>query len=117
MKNKEYVLKLLEEIEVTQSHFNAVRSAMNYASTGSYINRCFNEDLLDALSHIELDLWRRVFMFGMTLKDEDRNRVKAAAYQRFLSSGGREPSHASWLKVDEKEFREMTREVFAPKEK
>jgi hypothetical protein len=63
-------------------------------------------------------------MFGMTLKDEDRDRIKAAAYERFLSDkmsvkhylpGGDSAGH--WLVADEEEFRAMVKVAFAPKEK
>ena len=123
MKNKEYVFKLLEEVEVIRNHYNAVLRAMDYTRTGVFINKTFNGDLLDALSSMELDIWRRAFMFGLTLKDEDRDRIKAAAYQRFLSGGLKEylpggiNSATGWMQADEDEFHEMVRVAFTPKEK
>lgn len=62
-------------------------------------------------------------MFALALPDKERERIKAAAYERFLTDkssvgyyleGGINAS--SWSCVEEDEFRAMCRELFAPKE-
>ena len=72
----------------------------------------------------ELHEWRHLCMWGLTLDDEEKDRIKAAVYNRFLSSdmnisywlnNGISPS--TWSTADEDEFRKMAREVFKPKEK
>lgn len=73
----------------------------------------------------ELSEWRNLFMFALTLSDEERDRIKAAAYERFLrddmnvsswmSPSGISPSF--WLASDEEEFRAMARKAFGPREK
>lgn len=78
-----------------------------------------HRELLDS----ELHEWRNLFMWALTLGDEARDRIKAAAHERFLRDGmhvahwltpeGTTPG--KWLSTDEEEFREMARAAFAPK--
>jgi len=72
----------------------------------------------------ELNEWRNLCMWGLTLDDEEKDRIKAAVYNRFLSdnmnvshwlNNGISPS--SWLTSTEEEFRNMAKEAFKPKEK
>ena len=118
MKNKELVLKLMKEIEITRKHYDAVMRAMGYACARSYRQTTFSDDLLNALNNQELELWRQVFMFGLTLPAADQDRIKAAAYEEFLSPGisVREyiTSGHQWLVSEEEEFREMARKLFMP---
>ena len=119
MKNKDLVLKLMKEIEIARKHYSAVQRAMGYATDGIYYNTTFSDDLLNALNHRELELWRQVFMFGLTLPAADQERIKAAAYEEFLSPDRsvREyiTSGHQWLVSEEEEFREMARKLFAPR--
>jgi hypothetical protein len=127
MKNKEMVQNLLEQIEVVRNHYDATQGALYFMRTQRYgmdNNKLYPDELLHTLIATELDLWRSVFMFGMTLSDEDRDRIKAAAYDRFLNDnmsvrhylpGGE--SAGMWFVKDEEEFRAMCKELFAPKEK
>lgn len=118
MKNKELVLKLMKEIEIARKHYDAVMRAMGYATDGIYYNKTFSDDLLNALNHKELELWRQVFMFGLTLPAADQERIKAAAYEEFLAPdmSVREyiTSGHQWLVSEEEEFREMARKLFMP---
>lgn len=118
MKNKELVLKLMKEIEIVRNHYSAVMRAMGYATDGIYCNKAFSDDLLNALNHKELELWRKVFMFGLTLPATDQERIKAAAYEEFLAPNRsvREyiTSGHQWLVSEEEEFREMARKLFMP---
>jgi hypothetical protein len=69
----------------------------------------------------ELAEWRTVSMWGLTLSDAERDRVKAAVHQRFMRddmhvaswfNGGDLPT--SWLQADEEAFREMAKKAFGP---
>jgi hypothetical protein len=123
MKNKELVIQLMEKIETTRNHYQAIHSAMYFArNNGYYSDTVFSADLTRALVDIELGLWRQVFMFGMTLNDKEQERIKAAAYQRFLADGISVKDYlpgganaGSWLVSDEEEFREMCKKLFVPK--
>lgn len=123
MKNEKIIAQLLETIELVNQHIQAVMAAkyciQHHGRRGTQID----ENITDELYQMELDAWRSVFMFGLTLPDRERERIKAAAYERFLSdkssvgfylNGG---THASsWSCADEDQFRSMCRELFAPKE-
>lgn len=72
----------------------------------------------------ELDEWRGLMMWGLVVDGAIRDRIKAAAHDRFLServsvnkwwNDGQEASH--WYTSTEEEFREMARKAFAPKDK
>jgi len=127
MKNKEIVQQLLEQIEVVRQHYDAVQGALYYIRTikrGTDKSSLYPDELLTALVTEELELWRRVFMFGLTLPDDERDRIKAAAYEWFLSDqmsvayylfGGE--NAGKWFVKDEEEFRAMCKEIFAPKER
>lgn len=121
MKNKDLVVQLMEKIDVVRNHYTAVQSAMYFARHNRYGEEVFSQDVLTALVAIELDLWRQVFMFGMTLNDKEQERIKAAAYQRFLADGISVKDYlpgganaGSWLVSEEEEFREMCKKLFAP---
>jgi hypothetical protein len=65
----------------------------------------------------ELELWRNLFMWAMTLPQKEIDRIKAAAYERFLDKFS--VSHwlgdpTSWSQATEDEFREMARKAFKP---
>ena len=70
----------------------------------------------------ELEEWRGLLMWGMLVDQKTKDRIKAAAHERFLSdrmhvadwfNNGINPR--SWLTCDEKEFRKMAKEAFSPK--
>jgi hypothetical protein len=80
-------------------------------------------NIMSTLIEEELSEWRHLFMWGLTLENEERDRIKAAAYNRFLNNdmnvsswmnNGINPG--SWIRSDEEEFREMIKKVFKPKE-
>lgn len=71
----------------------------------------------------ELEEWRGLLMWGMVIDQETKDRIKAAAHERFLSNrmdvskwfnNGIHPN--SWLIANEKDFREMAKEAFSPKD-
>ena len=67
----------------------------------------------------ELEEWRNLSMWGLTLDEKTQTKIKAAVHERFLSDkmhvanwfhNGESPS--SWRVSDEDEFRAMARKAF-----
>lgn len=124
MKNKELVMNLWTQIDETQRHHNAVMAAVSYLhNSHSYSQKSFSDDIIVALIKKELDLWRQLFMFALTLPGADQERVKAAAYDRFLNEQMSVSSYmnncrggSSWSVAEDEEFREMVRNTFKPRE-
>jgi len=67
----------------------------------------------------ELEEWRNLAMWGLTLDEKTQTKIKAAVHDRFLSDkmdvakwfhNGESPS--SWRVSDEDEFRAMARKAF-----
>jgi len=120
LKNKEIVMNLWGQIDETQRHHNAVMSAIGYLhNSGPYTQKSFSDDIIVALIQKELDLWRQLFMFALTLPAADQERVKAAAYDRFLHDGMSVSEYmnncrggSSWATAEADEFREMAKKVF-----
>lgn len=124
--NKDMVMQCLERIEMVQMHQKAIDSARWFVS-----HRSPGERLDDGLGlrarlwEIEANEWRSLFMWGLTLDDAERDRIRAAAYDRFLGDSASvghwlSPSgvtQSGWMAADEDEFREMARKAFAPKGK
>lgn len=121
-----FVTEALERIEVLRKHYAACESAehhMRYRTGYARDIRCDWSGMREALMQAELDEWRGVMMFGLTLDDKKRDRIKAAAHERFLKDGV-SVSHwfnngvtpGQYLSADEDKFREMCRKAFAPKE-
>lgn len=123
MTKKKVVEEIMENIEIIQEHIRNVRTAKRFIN-----NRNFGRTegtqcpMTDRLLELELQEWQKLAMWGLTLNGKGRDRVKAAAHQRFLSDKmyvanyldrGEHPSR--WLTVDEKDFREMAKKAFAPK--
>lgn len=118
------VEEALGRIEQIQAHESAIHAAAR-CITERRQHQDFKIDygtLLDLLHQEETKEWRNMFMWAITLDDTERERVKAAAHQRFLSdrmhvahwiNNGISPS--SWLSADEDEFREMAKAAFMPK--
>lgn len=120
--SKQMVEETLIRIEQIQAHIGAIEAAVRYLN---HRNRHGNIDcgtLRSSLIQEELKEWQNLFMWGMTLDGAERDRIKAAGYQRFLRDGmhvaqwmndGVSPTH--WLEADDAEFRAMARKAFAPK--
>lgn len=123
--NKDVVSDCLAQIDAIQAHIRNVEAALYQARRlgKDRDGKLSAQPLFDALHAAELDAWRKVAMWGLTLDDADRDRIKAACADRFFQNGaslgswlsrdGTEPS--SYLKADEDEFRSMVARVFAPK--
>jgi hypothetical protein len=108
-------------IETIQAHQKAVQAAMACISVRRPHTR-IEGNLVQLLYEAELNEWHSLLLWGITLDDAERDRIKAAAHQRFLNENtsvaewlndGITPSH--WLAAEEDEFREMARKAFAPK--
>ncbi len=124
--NKDAVLQCLQRIELFQRHQEAVRGAIQciYTERGNAQQSTVDAgSLLDILHRMELDEWRNLAMWGLTLDDAERDRIKAAVHERFLRDGmdvrrwltpdGR--SAQAWCNANEAEFREMARAAFSPR--
>jgi len=123
--HKDLVRETLTRIENMQNHYQAVSAALRLMQRDAGYSRggeIHPGNLMSELVQKELHEWRNLFMWALTLEDDERDRIKAAAYERFLRDGmsvaqwfndGVLPS--KWLAADEEQFREMTRKAFAPK--
>lgn len=109
--NKKVVEECMIRIKTAQEHISAVEMAGYFIRD---VRRYRNVEYGNIREF--LTAW------GLTLDDAERDRVKAAVYQRFLRDGmsvgkwlgnGIEPSQ--WLVSDEEEFRAMAKEAFGPK--
>jgi len=80
-------------------------------------------NMRDLLYADECNAWRDLCMWGLTVDNTVRDRIKAAVYGRYLSDNfhvahwltdhGDSPS--VWLKADEEAFRKLAKRMFAPK--
>jgi hypothetical protein len=112
----------LVRIEMLQSHISAIEAAASCLFKRRHHGfQIEYGNLRTTLFEEELDEWRKLFMWGLTLSDEERDRIKAAAYQRFLSNKTHVAywindgiSPGQWLAADEDEFRAMAKEAFKP---
>jgi hypothetical protein len=120
VKNKELVEKLLEQIEFIQEEvraFDAIVSNLEY-DTRFGDGKLDTGNIRSVLLDQELELWRKVFMWAMTIPPKDMDRIKAAAYERFLGEkmcvSPWIGNPTSWSQATEDEFREMARKAFKP---
>ena len=70
----------LERIELLQEHTRAVDAAAYCISARDRHAKIDHGNLRDKLIQAELDEWRKLFMWAITLDDDERARIKAAAY-------------------------------------
>lgn len=119
--NKDIVFDFLTKIEAIQHYVSDVETASRFLHNLGAVSEDFRCDLRSALIEHELRAWRDVFMFGITLDAPERERIKAAAYDRFLApkysvvqwmNSGVMP--AQWLTADEKAFRAYVDQLFNP---
>lgn len=123
--NKKMVEECMIRIEMISKKIDELDSIVSFLYGRKY--RGWNAELGNLRSTLieeELNEWRNLFLWGLTLDNEERDRIKAAAYNRFLSdrmtvshwfNNGISPS--TWLVSDDEEFRKMAKEAFKPKEK
>ena len=96
---------------------------MMLSTTSAVSTEIDHGDIINKLYEEEMVEWRKLAMWGLTLDDADRDRIKAAVHQRFLRDGmsvhdwmSDGVAAGSWLSSDEAEFRAMAKKAFAPKE-
>ena len=120
--NKKVIEECMVRIKTAQEHISAVEMAGYFIRDVRRYRNVEYGNIRDLLIEIELDEWRNLAAWGLTLDDAERDRVKAAVYQRFLRDGmnvskwlndGIEPS--TWLAADEEKFRAMAKKAFGPK--
>ena len=122
--NKSIVVGCLERIEVLQEHVRRVSDAVHYIRSLDRRTEIDHVDIINKLYEEEMIEWRKLAMWGLTLDDADRDRIKAAVHQRFLRDGMAVHDWMSdgvaagyWLSSDEEEFRAMAKKAFSPKDK
>lgn len=111
----------LERIMHIQEHISAVEAAV-YSIMKRDRNKIIDYgNLRECLINDELDEWRKLFMWGLTLDKERRDRIKAAAHNRFLRDGmhvanwiNNGISPGTWFVADEAKFRTMAKAAFSP---
>lgn len=110
----EFLQNLIVQFDETVKHLKE-REEFAQIDTGNIRERLFKE---------ELDEWRNLFMWAITLEENEKERIKAAAYDRFLSkkrcvakhlNNGIPPSR--WLSSSEEEFRRIVEQHFLPDQK
>ena len=122
LQHKDLVMKCLEEIEALQQHIQNIETACQVISRDRPGKNVDPGNLRSMLIDAELTAWRNLAMWGLALDDEERKRIKAAVYARFLKDSG--ISHwtnggvpaTSWLKADDDAFRQMALKLFSPKD-
>jgi hypothetical protein len=116
---EESLTRIMQIREMIDS-FGLVKSFLMRRGDERDIN-CGN--IYEKLYERELDEWRGLFMWGLITDEPTRDRIKAAAYERFLSEkkgvhqwmfNGENPS--KWLASTEDEFREFLKEEFINKQ-
>lgn len=121
--NKQVVEECMARIEQLQTHIKAIEAAAWCLRARRRSVDVDYGNIHDLPISEELEEWRNLAMWGLTLDDAERDRVKAAVHHRFLRDGmsvgmwindGVEPS--KWLTSDAEEFRDMARKAFGPKE-
>jgi hypothetical protein len=121
--NKQLVFEAMVRIQDIQNHIKAIEEASYYLQNRDRQIRIDYGNIRSLLIDRELDEWRGLMMWGLTLDDQYKDRIKAAAHARFLHDGisvshwlnqdGVSP--ASWFEADEIEFRKMAKTAFGPK--
>ncbi len=121
--NKSIAVGCLERIEVLQEHVRRVNDAVHYIRSLNRRTEIDHVDIINKLYEEEMVEWRKLAMWGLTLDDAGRDRIKAAVHQRFLRDGmsvhdwmSDGVAAGSWLSSDEAEFRAMAKKAFGPKE-
>lgn len=119
--NKALTMQIMERIEILHQHVQNIESAQRFLKERF---RKHPEGLRAALIEQELDEWRSMLMWAITLTPDEQERIKVAVYDRFigekagvshwLSETGETPG--MWLEADDKAFRDMAQRAFAPQE-
>jgi hypothetical protein len=117
--------KLVNRIIRTQQMLSAIDEITSHLRNThrGYGTEIDSGNIRDLLYADECKAWRDLCMWGLTVDNTVRDRIKAAVYGRYLSNnfhvadwltdhGG---SPGTWLKADEEAFRKLAKRMFAPK--
>lgn len=123
LKNTDMVMQSMQRIESLQQAVEMLDKIKRMLYEEARHQSIDEGNLRRILIEKELAEWRTVSMWGLTLSDAERDRVKAAVHQRFMRddmhvaswfNGGELPT--SWLQADEDKFRAMAKKAFGPAE-
>lgn len=125
---KGVALQALERIAVIRKYLSFFDGALQYVNNHitSYNEVIGEKDLRNRLVQLELEEWRNIAMWGLTLSEEDQDRIRAILYERFFAEkNGVKADVSRWwsdsfppgsfLTATVEEFREMVRKVFFPR--
>jgi hypothetical protein len=115
---EEVVEEAMTRIELIKIHKENVQNAWRFSGVSNDISM---NVLMSALWQKEVFEWMTIAMWGLTLTADQRDRIKAAAYEMFLKDG-KDVSHwlhdgyhpGQWYSADEDNFRNMAAEAFFP---
>lgn len=119
--NRDMVLQCMQRIESIQHALDLLDQIKRLIWDDHRSREIDEGDIGRILIEKELGEWRNLCMWGLTVTDAERDRIKTAVHERFLRNGmsvahwwnnGVAPS--SYLTADEEQFREMARKAFAP---
>jgi hypothetical protein len=119
---RDIVIEALARVEYIQEHIASLAQINNFLHRHRVGDKPDTGNLFELLVTAENNEWRNVFMWGLTLPQEDRDRIKLAAHEKYLAARS---SVAHWwndgvtpavgyMVADEEAFREMARKAFAP---
>jgi hypothetical protein len=119
--NNDVVEEIMGRIEAAQLHVQSLENIVHHIQSYRRWDHVDISAIHQSLMDIELNEWRNLFMWALTLTPEEQDRVKAAAHERFLRKG-MSVAHwlnngvlpGQWLAADEQEFREMAARAFGP---
>lgn len=119
--NKDVIIDTLASIEAAQEQLIRFDEMLSYIRGHNRYTELSTGNIRETIYGIEINQWRRLLMWAITLTDEERDRIKAAVHHRFLRkdqsiidwiNGGISPSF--WYTAEEVEFRELVEKTFAP---
>lgn len=122
LSNKKLIADLLIHIEYAQQHIKAVDNACSFINSRNHGNSVISVGVLrESLIQVELEAWRSIFMWGLTLDGVDRDKIKVMAHERFLNDSTSVGHWLSsdfatpggWYSKDEDDFRVMAKEYFS----
>jgi hypothetical protein len=121
--NKKVVEQALARIDIIREKQEWVYQALSLLRARTPRTKPDAGNIMQLLHEAELDEWRNVGMWGLTLDQAEQDRLKAAFHDHFMGKNKHVAywlndgiSPTTWFAADEEEFRKMAREAFSPKE-
>ncbi len=122
--NKTIIEESLQRIDVLQQHIISVDAATSHLYKLKMNNNFVlnHGNLRSTLIEEELDEWRKLFMWALTIDQPTRDRIKAAAYERYLATRNaianwinpNGHTASTWTSSDAEEFNIMSKNLFSP---